>query len=197
MTIQALYEIYTAWVIFACFTLTAFALVVAAFAFCERNTPMRRLAVFLAMGCIMGAKSAYPTSGDKEGYHVGSSFQMDAFLSDAGCYSTNDTVHIAISSNLMTTSLDGCDVMVYARYYTNSTAEAWFELSPRYKFETFPHDYQLESATNYNYAVYVDYVPGPSVHTNGVFNLFGDLMDENLMERRTFFPNTIRKDHDQ
>jgi hypothetical protein len=64
-------------------------------------------------------------------------------------------------------------VLVYARPRGLSDAPEWEELLPRRTFSELPADYAIEDATNYNYLVYLDYVPPSPVHTNGVFELRG------------------------
>ena len=123
--------------------------------------------------------------------HAVPSVVFDSYLADAGSYATNSTVHIAFTQRAVGLDLSTSPVLVYAREMAATNAADWSELSPRRMFPAFPADYVLENATNYNYAVYVDFVPPPTVHTNGVWQMRGiELPDSGFA-----FPNTsIRKE---
>lgn len=100
---------------------------------------------------------------------------VDALLRDVGCYATNNVFHAAVTNAPSYAGVDfsDYDLMVYARERASTDAASWFELTPRKKFSQQPADYAIENATNYNYMVYLDYVPPSPVHTNGVFELYG------------------------
>ena len=100
---------------------------------------------------------------------------VDALLRDVGCYATNDVFHAAVTNAPSYAGVDfsDCDLMVYARERASTDAASWFELTPRKKFSQQPADYAIENATNFNYMVYLNYVPPSPVHTNGVFELYG------------------------
>ena len=100
---------------------------------------------------------------------------VDSFLADAGSYATNDVLHVAVTNAPAYAGIDfsSCPVLVYARPRGLSDAPEWEELLPRRTFSELPADYAIEDATNYNYLVYLDYVPPSPVHTNGVFELRG------------------------
>ena len=100
---------------------------------------------------------------------------VDALLRDVGCYATNNVFHAAVTNAPSYAGVDfsDCDLMVYARERASSDAASWFELTPRKKFSQQPADYAIENATNFNYMVYLNYVPPSPVHTNGVFELYG------------------------
>ena len=99
---------------------------------------------------------------------------VDSFLADAGSYATNNVLHVAVTNAPAYAGIDfsSCPVLVYARPRGLSDAP-WEELLPRRTFSELPADYAIEDATNYNYLVYLDYVPPSPVHTNGVFELRG------------------------
>lgn len=99
---------------------------------------------------------------------------VDSFLADAGSYATNNVLHVAVTNAPAYAGIDfsSCPVLVYARPRGLSDAP-WEELLPRRTFSEHPADYAIEDATNYNYLVYLDYVPPSPVHTNGVFELRG------------------------
>ena len=100
---------------------------------------------------------------------------VDALLRDVGCYATNNVFHAAVTNAPSYAGVDfsDCDLMVYARERASTDAASWFELTPRKKFSQQPADYAIENAMNYNYMVYLNYVPPSPVHTNGVFELYG------------------------
>lgn len=104
---------------------------------------------------------------------------VDALLRDVGCYATNNVFHAAVTNAPSYAGVDfsDCDLMVYARERASTDAASWFELTPRKKFSQQPADYAIENATNYNYMVYLSYVPPSPVHTNGVFELYGFVIE--------------------
>ena len=104
---------------------------------------------------------------------------VDALLRDVGCYATNNVFHAAVTNAPSYAGVDfsDCDLMVYARERASTDAASWFELTPRKKFSQQPADYAIENATNYNYMVYLNYVPPSPVHTNGVFELYGFVIE--------------------
>ena len=104
---------------------------------------------------------------------------VDALLRDVGCYATNNVFHAAVTNAQSYAGVDfsDCDLMVYARERASSDAASWFELTPRKKFSQQPADYAIENATNFNYMVYLNYVPPSPVHTNGVFELYGFVIE--------------------
>ena len=104
---------------------------------------------------------------------------VDALLRDVGCYATNDVFHAAVTNAPSYAGVDfsDCDLMVYARERASTNAASWFELTPRKKFSQQPADYAIENATNFNYMVYLNYVPPSPVHTNGVFELYGFVIE--------------------
>lgn len=104
---------------------------------------------------------------------------VDALLRDVGCYATNNVFHAAVTNAPSYAGVDfsDCDLMVYARERGSTDAASWFELKPRKKFSQQPADYAIENATNFNYMVYLNYVPPSPVHTNGVFELYGFVIE--------------------
>ena len=118
----------------------------------------------LAVVCTINAQKPGPTPV----------ITVDSFLADAGSYATNDVLHVAVTNAPAYAGIDfsSCPVLVYARPRGLSDAP-WKELLPRRTFSELPADYAIEDATNYNYLVYLDYVPPSPVHTNGVFELRG------------------------
>lgn len=100
---------------------------------------------------------------------------FDELVQDAGTYATNDVFHVSISNATAYAGVDfsAADVIVYARQHGLTNAEDWVELSPRRTFAQLPADYAIANATNFDYSVWLDYVPPSPVHTNGVFELHG------------------------
>ena len=125
----------------------------------------------------------------------GPTITIDALLRDAGCYATNDVFHAAVSNAPAYAAIDfsACSVLVYARERGQTAAADWFELTPRRTFSALPADYAIANATNYNYMVYLDYVPPTSVHTNGVFELHGFIIEDTDACRAAGFINSLPK----
>ncbi len=124
----------------------------------------------LAVVCTINAQKPGPTPV----------ITVDSFLADAGSYATNDVLHVAVTNAPAYAGIDfsSCPVLVYARPRGLSDAPKWEELLPRRTFSELPADYAIEDATNYNYLVYLDYVPPSPVHTNGVFELRGFMVPD-------------------
>lgn len=109
-----------------------------------------------------------------------STFVIDSFLENAGCYSTNDVVHVEIKAASPYLPAD-FNVLVYCRDGESTNAEDWTQLSPTYRWSEYAAtsngarfvEYALADATNYNVAVYADFVPEPTVRTNGVWQIRG------------------------
>ena len=117
---------------------------------------------------------------------------VDALIRDAGCYATNDVFHVAVSNapNYAAIDFSACPVLVYARQHGLTNASDYVELTPRRTFGDLPADYAIANATNYNYMIYLDYVPPSPVHTNGVFELPGFTIDGFTGKRAAAFINS-------
>ncbi len=135
---------------------------------------------------------------------------VDALLRDVGCYATNNVFHAAVTNAPSYAGVDfsDCDLMVYARERASTNAASWFELTPRKKFSQQPADYAIENATNFNYMIYLNYVPPSPVHTNGVFELYGfvigneaqgepDQLAAGFINSRTLLPPPTARDYIQ
>ncbi len=96
----------------------------------------------------------------------------DPYIADAGSYLTNDVVHVAIAKRTPMLP-DTTEILVYARQLDSTNALDWARLAPHLTFADHPHDYSLPNATNYNVMVAASFVPGPTVHTNGVWSITG------------------------
>jgi hypothetical protein len=68
---------------------------------------------------------------------------------------------------------DSTEILVYARQLDSTNALDWARLTPHLTYADHPHDYNLPNATNYNVMVAASFVPGPTVHTNGVWSITG------------------------
>ena len=123
----------------------------------------------------------------------GPSITVDALIRDAGCYATNDVFHVAISNSAAYAAIDfsACPVLVYAREHGLTNAADWIELTPRRTFGQLPADYAIANATNHNFMIYLDYVPPSPVHTNGVFELQGFIIDNTDAGRAAGFINSM------
>lgn len=114
----------------------------------------------------------------------------DYYIRDAGCYLTNDVVHIALAKSVLMLP-DDTDILVYARPWDSTNATDWVRLEPHLTFADHPYDYALFQATNYNVVVAASYTPAPTVHTNGVWQIRGFAVPgyDGMMA----FPNTKMK----
>ena len=111
----------------------------------------------------------------------GPMIQLDSLIRDAGCYATNNVFHAAATNAPAYAALDfsTSPVLVYARERGLTNATDWAELTPRRMFGDLPADYAIANATNYDYMVYLDYIPPSPAHTNGVFELRGFVIPGN------------------
>ena len=123
----------------------------------------------------------------------GPTITIDALLRDAGCYATNDVFHVAVENapNYAALDFSASPVLVYARERASTNAADWVELTPRRTFGQLPADYAIVNATNYNYTLWLDYIPPSPVHTNGVFELHGFTIDGFTGERAAGFINSL------
>lgn len=121
------------------------------------------------------------------------SISFDRFVADGGTYATNDVFHVAISNatNYAGVDFSAFDVLVYARQHGLTNVTDWIELAPRRTFAQLPADYAIVNATNYDYMVWLDYVPPSPVHTNGVFELQGFMILEGLEHLDAGFINSM------
>ena len=98
-----------------------------------------------------------------------------AYIRDAGSYATNDVLHVAATNAPAAAMIDltTTPLLVYRRPADSTNAADWVELAPRRTFGDLPADWVSVNATNYNYLVFLDYVPPSPVHTNGVWQMRG------------------------
>lgn len=123
----------------------------------------------------------------------GPAIRLDSLIADAGCYATNDVFHVAATNAPAYAAIDfsTSPVLVYARMRGLTNALDWAELTPRRLFGDLPADYAIANATNYDYIVYLDYIPPSPVHTNGVFELHGFILIEDVATRGAGFINSL------
>lgn len=114
-------------------------------------------------------------AGSKPPQPTRPTFAFDSWLIDNGSFATNGSVFIAArkATLIQEAYIDDMDVLVFAREMSSTNAADWVELLPRRTFGDLPAEYAHANATNYNYAVYLDYVPPSPVHTNGVWQMRG------------------------
>lgn len=97
----------------------------------------------------------------------------DPYVQDAGSYLTNDVAHVAIAKRTPLLP-DDAEILVYFRDKDSTNAVDWVRLEPHLAFADHPFDYPLPGpATNYSVMVAANYVPAPTVHTNGVWSIAG------------------------
>lgn len=116
-----------------------------------------------------------------------------SYLIDRGSYVTNDLVHIDFLRVIVP---DTATLYIDRRQVDSADDEDWVthetmtfaECSP-------PLDIPYADATNYDWAVYTDWTPGPSVVTNGVWHAF---WGKDNRQRMFFIPvrTAVRVDGD-
>ncbi len=93
------------------------------------------------------------------------------YLMDNGSYVTNDFVHVSYTRNPVVPNSARIYVDALASNYSNQTD--WAEHAITVTNGTIAtlgvaFDLPFPAASNYNWIVYTDWTPGPSVHTNGI-----------------------------
>lgn len=88
----------------------------------------------------------------------------DEFIINTGSYATNDTFHAkwGFSAEVSPNST------LFSAFRVRGSTNEWEDLgsAPILKME---EEWYIENATNYEYMLYTDWVPKPTVHTNGVY----------------------------
>ena len=127
----------------------------------------------LALLALAGAATIYGGSKSRVGtVSFPRTDPLVAYLSDAGSYVTNDFVHVAFTRVVVPDSAG----LFIDRRAVSSTNDADWVTHIATTFEQFqpPQDVQFTAASNWNWAVYTDWTPGPAVETNGVWHaMFG------------------------
>lgn len=95
-----------------------------------------------------------------------------AYLINAGSYVTNDFVHISFTRVIIP---DSASLYIDRREVSSTNDADWVtHLSSTFGQFLVPQDVPCQNATNYDWLVYSDWTPGPSVQTNGVWHaMFG------------------------
>ena len=132
----------------------------------KRRFNIGLVALAISLSFYAGSKPPQPTRP---------TFIFDPFLIDDGSYATNGTVCISArkATFIQEAYIDDIDVLVFAREMSSTNAADWVELLPRRTFGDLPTEYAIANATNFNYLVFLDYVPPSPVHTNGVWQMRG------------------------
>ncbi len=102
------------------------------------------------------------------------------YLADNGSYVTNDYVHINFTRQIVP---DTASVFVDRREVTSTNAADWatFVASTFAEFAV-PTNLPCANATNWNWIVYTDWTPEPTVLTNGVLHVnWGTPLDETAL----------------
>lgn len=93
------------------------------------------------------------------------------YLLDNGSYVTNDAIHVAFHSNPILPGDANIFIEGLELSYTNQddwAEHSFLAYSNVLSSAVSPFDVPFPAATNYNWLVYTDWTPGPTVHTNGI-----------------------------
>lgn len=92
------------------------------------------------------------------------------YLTDTGSYVTNDHIYISFARTAVPASaalfIDRCNI-----YTTNMMADTENFLTTTFEKFSVPATIPCPNATNWNWYVYTDWTPGPTVQTNGVWEV--------------------------
>lgn len=90
------------------------------------------------------------------------------YINDAGSFVTNDHVHVDFVTRIVPSS---ANLLIDYREVASTNAEDFVSLvSTTFAEFPVPQDIPFGNATNFNFYVYTDWTPGPSVQTNGVLH---------------------------
>ncbi len=110
------------------------------------------------------------------GTKIGRVTVNDPYVQDAGSYVTNDVVHIGVAARFPFIPSD-MEILIWSRTLQQTNAEDWVQLvrpeEGPFRLYEFPMDIPFPNATNYDFTVAANYVPEPTVHTNGVWSIKG------------------------
>lgn len=91
-----------------------------------------------------------------------------AWLIDRGSYVTNDFVHVDFVRVVVP---DAAPLYIDRRPVDSTNDTEWAEwITTTFAAFPVPQDIPLAAATNYDFAVYTTWTPGPAVETNGVWH---------------------------
>ena len=109
------------------------------------------------------------------GTKTGSVKVDDPYIVDAGSFVTNDYVHIGVAARF--DFIGDTEILIWSREIASTNVEDWVQLvrieEGPYRLREFPLDIPFPGATNFNFLVASNYVPEPTVHTNGVWSIKG------------------------
>ena len=92
-----------------------------------------------------------------------------AYLIDRGSYVTNDYVHIDFERRIVP---DDAALVIERRPVASTNDLEWAEcLRSTFAAFSVPTNLPCANATNWNWIVYADWTPPPSVHTNGILEV--------------------------
>ena len=127
------------------------------------------------------------------GTKIGRVTVNDPYITNAGSYVTNDVVHVAVAARFPFIPQD-MEILIWSRTLQQTNAEDWVQLvraeEGPYRLREFPMDIPVPNATNYDFMVAANYVPEPTVHTNGVWSIKGFNVPGT---GKVAFPNTKAK----
>lgn len=90
------------------------------------------------------------------------------YINDAGSFVTNDHVHVDFVTRIVPSS---ANLLIDYREVASTNEEDFVSLvSTTFAEFPVPQDIPFGNATNFNFYVYTDWTPGPSVKTNGVLH---------------------------
>lgn len=114
----------------------------------------------------------------------------DPYIRDNGSYTTNDLVHIDVIKRFDFIP-DDMEILIYSRELSQTNADDWVKLVRielgEFRMYEFPLDIPFPAATGYNFMVAANYIPQPTVHTNGVLSIKGFIVPNTNLSA---FPNT-------
>lgn len=100
----------------------------------------------------------------------------DPYIVNVDSYGTNDILHVDIARRFDFIPMD-MEILIWSRQDGLTNASDWVQLvrveEGPFKLNEFPLDIPFPNATNYNFMVAANYVPPPTVHTNGVWSIKG------------------------
>lgn len=97
---------------------------------------------------------------------------LAAYLVNVGSYVTNDAVHVNFTRVIVP---DAANLYIDRRLVSSTNDADWVNhLTTTFAQFQPPQDIPCQAATNWDWIVYTDWTPGPSVQTNGVWHaMFG------------------------
>lgn len=125
------------------------------------------------------------------GTKLGTVSVSDPYIRDTGSFVTNDYVHVSIAKRFDFIP-DSMEVLIYSRELDMTNATDWVKLvraeEGPFRLAEFPLDIPFPNATNYNFMVAANYIPEPTVHTNGVWSIKGFIVPAS--DGKMAFPNS-------